>query len=128
LEAHVVATTAGNVSRGTFDTKGSPRMIVMALDATTPPRRDTLPEVNGRGLVAQQTPVEHGEQIFGQFCAACHGAKGEQGVAQSSKKTLSALVAFIKNPTGAMPKLHPDPLTDLEVDNVAAYVLTLQHR
>jgi alcohol dehydrogenase (cytochrome c) len=123
-----VATTAGNVSRGTFDTKGSPRMIVMALDAPTSPRRDTLPEVNGRGLVAQQTPVEHGEQIFEQFCSACHGAKGEQGVVQSGKKTLSALVAFIKNPTGAMPKLHPDPLSDLEVDNVAAYVLTLQRR
>jgi hypothetical protein len=27
-----------------------------------------------------------------------------------------------------MPKLHPDPLSDLEVDNVAAYVLTLQRR
>lgn len=123
-----VAVTSGNVSRGTFDTKGSPRIIVMALDAPTAARRDTLAEVNGRGLVSQQTPLVHGEQIFGQFCAACHGAKGEQGVVQSDKKTLEALVAFIRNPTGAMPKLHPDPLNDREVTNVATYILTLQRR
>lgn len=121
-----VATTSGNVSRGTFDTKGSPRLIVMALDAPATPTRETLPEVNGRGLVSEQTPVEHGEQIFGQICAACHGARGEQGVVQSDKDTLEELVAFIRNPTGAMPKLHPDPLDDREVDNVAAYVLTLR--
>jgi ubiquinol-cytochrome c reductase cytochrome c subunit len=78
--------------------------------------------------VSLQTPVEHGEQIFGQFCAACHGAQGEQGVAQSGKRTQAALVAFIRNPTGAMPKLHPDPLSDREVENVAAYVLTIQGR
>ena len=113
-------------SRGTFDTKGSPRMIVMALNPSGPARRDTLPEANGHGLVSQQTALEHGEEIFGQFCSACHGARGEQGVAQSKKTTADALVAFIKNPTGAMPKLHPDPLDEREVQNVAAYVLTLQ--
>jgi alcohol dehydrogenase (cytochrome c) len=123
-----VAVTAGNVSRGTFDTKGSPRMIVMALDAQPGARRDTLPEVNGRGLVAEQTPLEHGEQVFANFCSACHGAKGENGVAASSKTTVEALVAFIRNPTGAMPRLHPDPLDDREVLAVATYVRTLQRR
>ena len=123
-----VATTAGNVSRGTFDTKGSPRMIVMALEPAATATRDTLAEINGRGLVSTQTAIEHGEQIFGQFCSACHGAKGEQGVVQSKKNTAAALVAFIKDPTGAMPKLHPDPLNDREVENVAAYVMTIKQR
>jgi mono/diheme cytochrome c family protein len=48
------------------------------------------------------------------------------GVAQSKKTTLDALVAFIMNPTGAMPRLHPTPLDDAEVSAVATYVLTLQ--
>jgi len=101
-------------------------MIVMALDAPPMPRGTTLPEVNGRGLVSQQTPLQHGEQVFATFCSACHGAQGENGVAKSSKTTMDALVAFIKNPTGAMPKLHPDPLDDREVSAVATYVRTLQ--
>ena len=123
-----VAFTSGNVSRGgTFNTQGSPKLMVMGLDAAaTDFYTVALPEVNGRGLVSMQTPVERGEQVFAQFCSACHGARGEQGVANSDKRTLAALVAFIKNPTGAMPKLHPTPLDEAEVTAVATYVLSLQ--
>ena len=43
-----VAVASGNVSRGTFDTRGSPRITVLALDA---PDEDlhsvALPEANG---------------------------------------------------------------------------------
>lgn len=124
-----VAFTSGNVSRGTFDTKGSPKMVVLALDAPETARYTvSLPEVNGRGLVSLQTPMQRGEQVFANFCAACHGAEGEQGVQQSKKRTLAALVAFVKNPTGAMPKLYPQPLDDAEVNAVATYALTLQSR
>ena len=124
-----VAFTSGNVSRGTFDTRGTPKLVVLALDAPeTAFYSVALPEVNGRGLVSQQTPAERGEQVFAQFCSACHGARGEQGVAKSDKRTLAALVAFIKNPTGAMPKLHPVPLDEAEVTAVATYVLTLQQQ
>ena len=122
-----VAFTSGNVSRGTFDTKGSPTMVILALDAPqTAFYSVTLPEVNGRGLVQNQTPLERGEHVFANFCAACHGAKGEQGVASSDKRTVEALAAFIRNPTGAMPRLHPQPLDDAEVSAVATYVRTLQ--
>jgi mono/diheme cytochrome c family protein len=103
-----------------------PFPIVMALDAPDAPQRDTLPEVNGRGLVSEQTPLQHGEQVFANFRSACHGAKGENGVAKSSRNSMEALVAFIRNPTGAMPRLHPDPLNDAEVNAVATYVRTLQ--
>jgi ubiquinol-cytochrome c reductase cytochrome c subunit len=102
-------------------------MVVLALGTPqTSLYSVALPEVNGRGLVSQQTPLERGEQVFANFCAACHGARGEQGVAGSDKRTQAALVAFIKNPTGAMPKLYPQPLDEAEVTAVATYVRTLQ--
>lgn len=123
-----VAVTSGNVSRGTFATRGSPKVTVLALDA---PDEDlytvALPEANGRGLVALQPPIVRGEMLFGSFCAACHGAAGEQGVVQSGKTTVESLGAFVRNPTGNMPKLYPSPLDDAEVDAVALYVTsTLQ--
>lgn len=60
--------------------------------------------------------------VFANFCSACHGARGEQGVAASTKRTVEALAAFVRNPTGAMPKLYPNPLDDAEVVAVATYV------
>ena len=118
-----VAFTSGNVSRGTFDTKGSPKMVVLALDAPEDMFYSvTLPEVNSKGLVSTQPPVVRGEMVFANFCSACHGAEGEQGVASSRKRTTDAIAAFVKNPTGAMPKLYPTPLDDAEVTAVATYV------
>ncbi len=118
-----VAATSGNVSRGTFNTQGSPKVVVLTLN---PSDLDVysvvLPEVNGRGLIAQQTPVQRGEHVFAQFCSACHGADGELAVASSDKRTRESLIAFIKNPTGAMPKLYPSPLDEAEVTAVATYV------
>lgn len=122
-----LALTSGNVSRGTFDTKGSPKMVVMAVDASEAAFYSVaLPEANGRGLVALQPPLVRGEQIFASFCSACHGARGELGVVQSRRTTIEALAAFVRNPTGAMPKLYPAPLDDAEVSAVATYVRTLQ--
>ena len=117
-----VAFTSGNVSRGTFDTKGSPKMVVMALDAPqTAIYSVVLPEVNGKGLVSTQPPVIRGEMVFANFCSACHGAKGEQGVVNSSRRTINEIADFVRNPTGQMPKLYPNPLDDAEVVAVATF-------
>lgn len=122
-----LAATSGNVSRGTFDSRGSPKVVIMALDAPESASYSVvLPEANGRGLVASQPPEVRGEMIFASFCSACHGARGEQGVVQSRKTDLEAIAAFVRNPTGAMPKLYPVPLDDNEVVAVATYVLRLQ--
>jgi ubiquinol-cytochrome c reductase cytochrome c subunit len=70
-----------------------------------------------------------GAQVF-QICAACHGARGEGGAGanlQTSKKDLAGVIAYIKNPTGAMPHLYPGTLSDDQVAAVAAYVMTLRH-
>ena len=118
-----VAFTSGNVSRGTFATKGSPKVVVMALDAPEASFYSVvLPEANGKGLVAGQPPVVRGEMVFAGFCAACHGAQGEMGVTASKKRTIESLAAFIRNPTGAMPRLYPAPLDDAEVTAVATYI------
>jgi len=52
-----------------------------------------------------------------------HGAQGEGGFGrnlQLSKRDLAAVIAYIKSPTGSMPKLYPSPLSDADVASVAA--------
>lgn len=77
-----------------------------------------------------------GKKIFSANCSACHGATGaEGGVGPSLKgalkqpamtKDMAHVVAWIKNPTPPMPKLYPSPLTAADVNNVAAYVLSIK--
>jgi alcohol dehydrogenase (cytochrome c) len=124
-----VATTSGNVSRSTFQTTGTPRIVVMALETDQRPTRTaqvvTLPPVVARG-----TPGGRGGQLYAQHCAGCHGSGGEGGAApslvESARRDLEAIVAFVKNPNPPMPKLFPNPLTDEDVQLVSEYVRTLQ--
>jgi mono/diheme cytochrome c family protein len=74
----------------------------------------------------------HGKTIFTENCAGCHGATGKEGgvgpslANEKSKKDYAATVAWIKDPkTTRMPKLYPAPLSEKDVDDVAAYVETL---
>jgi mono/diheme cytochrome c family protein len=73
-----------------------------------------------------------GKKIFSANCSACHGATGAQGgVGPSLKDELKRkdpahIIAWIKNPTPPMPKLYPSPLSEKDVDNVAAYVATIK--
>ena len=73
----------------------------------------------------------HGALVFSSNCASCHGATGvEGGVGPSLKdekkrKDMGAAVAWIKNPQPPMPKLYPDPLSQKDVADVAAYVESL---
>jgi mono/diheme cytochrome c family protein len=62
-------------------------------------------------------------------CHYSYGSQGEGGFGASlqlSKRDLAGVVAYIKGPTGAMPKLYPSPLSEADVANVAAYVMTLR--
>ena len=76
--------------------------------------------------------LTHGKAIFTQNCGACHGSAGTGGVGPNLRgalrnpampRTQAALVMWIKNPTAPMPKLYPSPLSDQDVQDVAAYVL-----
>ena len=144
-----VAAPAGNISRGTFGVLGSPTLIVMALSgAAESTARDSaavptivLPDVAAADLrnvgadgklvagAAAAGSTSAGEKVF-RLCAACHGMHGEGGAGanlQTSKRDLAGIIAYIKSPTGAMPKLYPAPLSDADVSAVAAYVMTLRH-
>jgi mono/diheme cytochrome c family protein len=73
----------------------------------------------------------HGKSIFAANCASCHGAVGTEGGVgpslknEKSRKDHPAAVAWIKNPQPPMPKLYPSPLSEKDVNDVAAYVETL---
>ena len=79
---------------------------------------------------AQGDPAK-GKQVFAANCASCHGATGTEGGVgpslknEKSRKNYDQTVAWIKNPQPPMPKLFPSPLSEADVDNVAAYVQTL---
>lgn len=55
-----VAMTSGNVSRTTFKTTGSPKIIIMALNAPASPHVDSLPAVNP--TTGGTSPTEHAKQ------------------------------------------------------------------
>lgn len=73
----------------------------------------------------------HGKQIFAANCASCHGATGTEGgvgpslKGEKSRKNYQQAIAWIKNPQPPMPKLYPSPLSEKDVDDVAAFVETL---
>jgi alcohol dehydrogenase (cytochrome c) len=130
-----VATTSGNVSRLTFQTTGSPKVIVMAVDVpdNAPQTIVALPTVGSKGLVtaASTSQTEHGAQLFQQFCTGCHGTDGEGGAgpsltSDSARRDIAAIAAFIKNPNPPMPKLYPAPMDEADVAAVASHVVSLR--
>lgn len=130
-----VTITSGNASRLTFKASGNPTLIILAAEETPAnPAVVTLPEVSLVAVGAQRgSPIGagHGQQIFASNCAMCHGTHGEGGIGpslqdESTRKDLSEVVAWIKDPTPPMPKLYPSPLSESDVQAVAAYVQTLK--
>lgn len=78
-----------------------------------------------------QGDAAHGKTIFTNNCSSCHGATGTEGGVgpslknEKSRKNDAQTVAWIKNPQPPMPKLYPSPLSEKDVDDVAAYVQSL---
>jgi len=141
-----VAATAGNIGRTTFGVLGTPTLVVLGLG--TPAQAGVaegaavaelaLPEIApgaAQNLAARPgalgdaaAAVTAGEKVY-QVCAGCHGTRGEGGIGanlQTSKRDLAGVIAYIKAPTGSMPKLYPSALSDADVAAVAAYVMTLR--
>jgi len=136
-----IAATAGNIGRTTFGALGSPTLVVLALGSPGQAgaadgagvAEIALPEIatgtaqNTSGGGAAQTTAA-GEKVY-QLCSACHGARGEGGIGanlQTSSRDLAGIIAYIKAPTGSMPKLYPSALSEADVAAVAAYVMTLR--
>ena len=94
---------------------------------------DSIPLLSPTAIQAK--PAAHagrGQAVFAAHCAACHGAQGGGGPAPSLKGVdtkyggLAGIAAFIKAPTGAMPKLFPDVITEQDIAEVSNYVATLK--
>ena len=72
----------------------------------------------------------HGEQTYAANCSACHGQRGEGAVGpeltgERAHKNLAQTVDWIKHPLPPMPALYPSRLSNDDVDQVAAYVISL---
>jgi len=126
-----VASTSGNISRGTFSaTTGSPKVVILTTGlAKDEPKIVAVANDAPQGAAA--APGEHGKSVFAQYCSACHGASGEGGIGpalknEAAKKNAEQVEAFVKNPVSPMPKLYPAPLGDKDVADVAAFVETLR--
>ena len=69
----------------------------------------------------------NGSAIYQRYCAACHGASREGGVAPSllgegAKRDAAAIAKLIMSPPAGMPKLSPQPLSQKDVDAVSRFV------
>jgi mono/diheme cytochrome c family protein len=103
----------------------APTSVPPAASATsTPAAASSAP------VAAASADLGHGRQIYSTTCSGCHGASGQGGFGPSlrgekSRKDTAAAIAWIKNPKSPMPKLYPDPLSEKDVEDVAAYVESL---
>ena len=72
-----------------------------------------------------------GAEVFRANCAVCHTANGAAaGVGPSlehekQRKNYNETMAWIEQPDPPMPKLYPAPLSEKDVEDVAAYVQSL---
>ena len=76
--------------------------------------------------------VKRGRQLFASAkCTSCHGTNGVEGgvgpslKGEKARKNYVETIAQIRDPQPPMPKLWPDPLSDKDVQDIAAYVQTL---
>ncbi len=72
-----------------------------------------------------------GAEVFRANCAVCHTANGAAAgvgpslVKEKQRKNYDQTVAWIEAPDPPMPKLYPAPLSQKDVQDVAAYVESL---
>jgi mono/diheme cytochrome c family protein len=72
-----------------------------------------------------------GAEVFRANCAMCHTVNGVAGGVgpslqnEKQRKNYDQTVAWIESPDPPMPKLYPSPLSLKDVEDVAAYVMSL---
>ena len=91
----------------------------------------STPDRQLSGTTAAATSDKHGQAVFTAHCAVCHGAQGEGAIGPSlvgigNGRSSDAIASFVSNPTGAMPKLFPAPLSEQDVLDVSKYVAALR--
>ncbi|HWI10939.1 MAG TPA: PQQ-binding-like beta-propeller repeat protein, partial [Burkholderiaceae bacterium] len=129
--AQYVATTSGNISRLSFKSTGSPKIVVFALGDGSPaaaPRVVEVAPAPAGGRADGPVDINWGKLLYASHCAACHGARGEGGGAApaltglAQRRSYADTVAFIKDPKAPMPRQFPAPLSAEEVDDIATFI------
>jgi mono/diheme cytochrome c family protein len=84
-------------------------------------------DTGNAGDVHTTPQLTHGRELYGDYCIKCHGAApiGPSLANVKAHMSIAATLAQIKNPAPPMPKLYPAPLSEADVNDVAAYVQTL---
>jgi cytochrome c oxidase cbb3-type subunit 3 len=91
----------------------------------------------GSQALAQDGDVENGKTLFGQYCAVCHGSDGQGRVGATLSDWFVSIdpEAFVRatvsDGAATMPafaQASGGPLTNQEIDDIAAYILSWQER
>lgn len=92
----------------------------------------------GFSVLAQEGDVENGKALFGEYCAVCHGYDGQGRVGASLEGWFSSIdpEAFVRATVSdgagatmpAFARSNGGPLTEQEIDDIAAYILSWQER
>lgn len=104
---------------------------IYAYLASQPPAPDPHTITLLKNVTTGTAPdTSRGAVVFAANCALCHGGAGQGGIGpslkgESSRKDAGAVSAFIKNPSGVMPKLNPGLLSDSDVAAVTTFVESL---
>jgi quinohemoprotein ethanol dehydrogenase len=97
-----VAASVGGQAAGGYYAPGYARMLVFKLGGTAklpPVQPYTPPQVNPPPSTASAEVIEHGGQVYGQYCAICHGPGGD-GMQQRGRVPDLMVSAFLHSQEG----------------------------
>jgi mono/diheme cytochrome c family protein len=100
-------------------------------DSNTAVSHPGIDDTHYAGRAYAGDPVR-GKLVFDTNCATCHGADGRAGgvgpslIDENERQDLQSTIAWIENPDPPMPQLYPSPLSEREVEDVAAFVQTIR--
>jgi len=126
----VVLVVCGVAALGWGCTKSASSGPGAAASGPVTDQDDSGLKATGAPALAMGDP-KHGADVFKANCASCHGEAGAGGgigpvlKGEKQRKNYPAAIAWIKNPQPPMPKLFPAPLSESDVEDVAAYVESL---
>ena len=115
-----VAIAPGNMSYASAGLVGRPSIVIMALPENVVGSADNSVARTSRGKL-----------LYSQICSVCHGAEGDKVPGKELKTVRGRMNAgqldsFIRNPTGAMPKIFSEPLTEEDERNIRDVVMFVQ--
>lgn len=100
-------------------------------DANTAAARPGIDDTQYAGRAYAGDTVS-GKLVFDTNCATCHGTDGRSGgvgpplIDEYERQDLEKTIVWIENPDPPMPQLYPSPLSEREVEDVAAFVQSIR--